>query len=55
MPRKRLNLAYDLRIDLELLPLNSPYKNVNKKSSYINGFEHIITRLFPRETYVKPT
>ena len=39
----------------ELLPLNSPSKKVNKKDSYINGFEHIITRISPRETHVKPT
>ena len=38
-----------------LLPLNSPSKKVNKKDSYINGSEHIITRILPRETYVKPT
>ena len=54
MPRKRLNLAYDLRIDLELLPLNSPSKKVNKKDSYINGFELIITQIFLREDHVKP-
>ena len=39
----------------ELLPLNSPSKKVNKKDSYINGSEHIITRISPRETHVKPT
>ena len=38
----------------ELLPLNSPSKKVNKKSSYINGFGLIITQIFLRETYVKP-
>ena len=37
-----------------LLPLNSPSKKVNKKDSYINGFESIITQIFPRETHVKP-
>ena len=35
------------------LPLNSPSKKVNKKDSYTNGSEHIITRISPRETHVK--
>jgi len=38
----------------DLLPLNSPSKKVNKKDSYSNGSEHIITRISPRETHVKP-
>ena len=56
MLRKRINLDSDLEIVLELLPLNSPSKKVNKKSSYTNGFEHKIkfSTLNPRETYGKP-
>ena len=36
-----------------LLPLNSPSKKVNKKDSYINGFELIVAQIFLRETHVK--
>ena len=41
-------------IRLLLFPLNSPSKKVNKKYSYSNEFELIITHIFTRETHVKP-
>ena len=52
--KKRLNLDSELRIDLELLPLNSPSKKVKKKDSYSNGFELIKTQIFLCETHGKP-
>mgnify|MGYP001333365589 CR=1 FL=1 len=47
-------LTYNWVFKIRLFPLNSPSKKVNKKDSYSNGSEHIITRISPRETHVKP-